>query len=115
MLIRPFTDTLRGIRRGGLAEELSEELNRLTKACTETGRAGELVLKIKLKPGKGGHIEVLDDVSLRLPKPERGVSIFFATPDNNLQQNDPRQGELEGIRSVNAEPEKPVRDVRAAG
>jgi len=54
-------------------------------------------------------------VSLRLPKPERGVSIFFATPDNNLQQNDPRQGELEGIRSVDAEPEKAVHDVRAAG
>lgn len=33
MPIRPFTDTLLKIRRGGLADELSEELNRLTKAC----------------------------------------------------------------------------------
>ncbi|WP_019919071.1 hypothetical protein [Methyloversatilis discipulorum] len=115
MPVRPFNDALRKIRRGGLADELSEELNRLTKACTETGRAGELVMKLKLKPGKGGHIEVFDDVTVRMPKPERGVSIFFATPDGNLQTNDPRQGELEGIRSVDAEPEKTVRDVRAAG
>lgn len=115
MPIRPFTDTLRKIRRGGLADELSEELNRLTKACTETGRAGELVLKLKLKPDKGGHVEVLDDVTLRMPKAERGVSIFFATPDNNLQLNNPIQGELSGIRSVDAGEERPVRDVRAAG
>src|SRR5574340_604065 len=59
---RPFIDTLRQIRFGELQDELTEELNALTKRCTETGRAGEIVLKIKLKPGKGGQVQLLDDL-----------------------------------------------------
>lgn len=114
MAQRPFIDTLRKIRRGGLADELTEELHKLTQQCTETGRAGELVLKIKLKPGKSGYVEVIDEVTARPPKRERGASIFFATPEGNLQTNDPRQGELDGIRSVD-EAAKEVRDVRQAG
>ena len=109
---RPFTDTLRQIRFGELQDELTDELSKLTAACTDTGRAGELVLKIKLKPGKGGQVELLDDLTVRPPKRERGTSIFFATVDGNLQRTDPRQGELEGIREVPTEPRGEVRDVR---
>lgn len=110
---RPFPDTLRQIRFGELQEELTEQLNTLTKACTSSGKAGELVLKIKLKPGKGGQVEVLDDLSVKLPKPERGTSIFFATPEGNLQREDPRQMEIGELRQVKND-DAPLRTVGAA-
>jgi len=108
---RPFADTLRQIRFGELQEELSEQLNALTKRCTETGRAGELVLKIKLKPGKGGQVEILDDLNVKLPKLERGTSIFFATPEGNLQREDPRQMDIAELREVASAPAAPLRNV----
>lgn len=100
MGIRPFSDTLRQIRYGELQNELAEGLNQLTKECCDTGKTGELVLKIKLKPNPAGQVEVLDDLQIKTPKPTRGTSIFFATPEGNLQREDPRQRELEGIREV---------------
>lgn len=112
-MIRPFPDTLRQIRYGALQDELSEAMNQLTQACTEAGKTGELVLKIKLKPNFSGQVEILDDLTLKLPKPVRGTSIFFATPEGNLQREDPRQGELEGIREVTTA-QAPIRDARSA-
>ncbi len=111
---RPFTDTLRQIRFGELQDELTAQLNALTKTCTQTGRAGELVLKIKLKPGKGGQVEVLDDLTVKTPKPERGTSIFFSTPEGNLQREDPRQMELAELRQVKTEAAEPLRTIGAA-
>lgn len=114
MPARPFTDTLRAIRFGALQDELTAQLNELTKTVSATGRGGELVLKIKLKPGKGGQVELLDDLAVKLPKPERGTSIFFATPEGNLQREDPRQMDIEGLRSVATTPSEPLRTVASA-
>lgn len=100
---RPFTDTLGALRFGTLNEDLSKSLNELVQACSSTGKTGELTLKIKLKPGKGGQIEVFDDIKLNAPKEERGSSIMFATPEGNLQREDPRQMQLEGLRAVDKE------------
>lgn len=111
MGVRPFTDTLRAIRFGELQNELTEQMNTLTKACTESGRAGELVLKIKLKPGKSGQLELVDDLNVRMPKKERGTSIFFATPEGNLQREDPRQMEMTELRQVKTDSAEPLRNV----
>lgn len=83
-------------------EEATDALNDLVHATTETGKAGELVLKIKMKPigGKAGQMEVDVDVKAKLPEPTRGKTLLFATPDNNLQRTDPRQQSLEGVRTV---------------
>ena len=100
---RPFTDTLGALRFGTLNDDLSTELNKLVQACSSTGKVGELTLKIKLKPGKGGQIEVFDEIKLNAPKEERGSSIMFATPEGNLQREDPRQMQLDGLRTVDKE------------
>lgn len=105
-----FNETLVALRLGNLEQELSDELNNLVRSCTETGKVGELTLKIKLKPGKAGQIEVFDDVKVTLPKFERGSTIMFATPENNLQREDPRQMSLAGLKEV--KPEKtPIREL----
>lgn len=113
MAARPFHDTLRAIRFGALQDELTAALHELTAKCTDTGKAGELVLKIRLKPGAGGQVEVLDDLTVKPPKPVRGTSIFFATPEGNLQREDPRQCVLDGIREVSHKPTE-IRDVKSA-
>ncbi len=108
---RPFVATLRALRLGELDDELTSELHQLVEKCQATGRAGSITLTLSLKPGKGGQIEVIDDIKVKNPKPERGSSIMFATPEGNLQREDPRQGKLPGIRTVEAS----TNDIRQVG
>lgn len=100
---RPFTDTLNALRFGTLNDDLTKALNDLTQKCADTGKGGELKLTIKLKPGSGGQIEVFDDIAVKAPKEVRGSSIMFATPEGNLQREDPRQMSIAGLRTVDAE------------
>lgn len=101
-----------------LEEEATDALNDLVHATTETGKAGELIIKIKMKPvgGKAGQMEIDADVKTKLPAPTRGKTLLFATPDNNLQRTDPRQQTLDGVRDVAAESEaqKALRQTPAA-
>lgn len=106
-----FSEFLESLDYGAIADEATHELNELVHACTETGKAGEIVLAIKIKPtGKGGQVELASDVKVKKPKPVRGTTIMFCTPDNNLQREDPRQRSLDGVRTV-AEESRPVRAV----
>lgn len=97
---RTFAQTIDSLRFGTLSDELTDKLRELVNQCATTGRAGTITLTLALKPGKGGQIEVFDEVKLKLPKEEKGSSLMFATPENNLQREDPRQMQLEGLRSV---------------
>lgn len=110
MTPRTFTATVDALRYGTLGEELTKRLTSLTQACQERGKAGKITLTLTLKPGKGGQMEVFDDIKFVEPKEDRGSSIMFATPEGHLQREDPRQKSLPGIRSVE-QPAAPVREV----
>lgn len=88
-----------------LGEELADALNDMVHASTETGKASELSLKIKLKPlgGTSGQVELDTDVKAKLPQPTRGKTLMFATPTNNLQRENPKQQTLEGLRTADQE------------
>ena len=88
-----------------LGEELADALNDMVHASTETGKASELALKIKLKPvgGSSGQVELETDVKAKLPQPTRGKTLMFATPNNNLQRENPKQQTLEGLRTADQE------------
>ena len=106
-----FSEFLESLDYGGIAEEATNELNEVVHACTETGKVGEITLVIKIKPtGKSGQVELTSDVKTKKPKPVRGTTIMFATPDNNLQREDPRQRSLDGVKTV-AEESRAVRAV----
>lgn len=100
MSFKPFGSTLTALRFGSLHEELTEALGELTAQCVNTGKAGELHLTLKLKPGKAGQVEVIDDIKVKAPKPERGSSIMFSTAEGNLQREDPRQMSFEQLKTV---------------
>ena len=100
---RSFADFLAG--NPDLAEELADALNDMVHASTETGKASELALKIKLKPlpGTSGQVELDTDVKAKLPQPTRGKTLMFTTPNNNLQRENPKQTTLDGLRTADQE------------
>lgn len=110
MGVRLFTDVLRDMRFGETLDELSDEFNKLVQAVEDTGRPGEIILSIKLKPSTAGAIEVTDLIKTKLPPPQKGTSLFFATPEGNLVRNDPRQSEIPGLKQVESD-RKEVKEV----
>lgn len=106
----PFNQVLLDIRQGSLHAELSERLQELVAAVAEHEKAGSLVLTIKVSPAgrKTQQYEIADDLAVKLPKPERGSSLFFAL-DGNLSRSDPRQPELP-LQQVPAPPSE-IREV----
>jgi hypothetical protein len=106
MSIRPFTDLLRDLRYGETLDELSAALNELVQQCVLSNKPGELRLTLKLKPTKSGAFEITDAITLAGPKPERGSSLLFATPENNLTRNNPRQQNLD-LRTVDIDTSAP--------
>lgn len=92
--VRPFIDTLRDQRGGACHDELSVKLNDLVAAVRETGKTGELILKLKVAPAGSGKVmvvEVSDEIIVKLPQLPKPSTLFFPTEDNNLQRTDPRQ------------------------
>lgn len=110
---KPFDAVLRDIRYGDSIDELSEKFGALVGAVTATQKAGEITYKIKLKPAGGDAIEVIDSISVKMPELPRGSSVFFATPENNLVRNDPRQPALDGLRDVSSQPAAQLKDIAA--
>ncbi|WP_423454335.1 hypothetical protein [Ottowia sp. VDI28] len=105
---KPFTEFFKLLEFGNLEAEATDALNDMVHACTETGKTGELTIKIKLKPigGKAGQVELDSDVKVKLPQPVRSKTLMFATPDNNLQRENPRQQTLDGLKTPAQEAEE---------
>lgn len=80
-----FTDTLRDMRNGQTVRELTDAMADVIQRVKDTGKAGELTLKLKIAPAsRGGEVTtviVTDNVTTKLPVMERGASIFFTTPE----------------------------------
>ncbi|MFT7109901.1 MAG: hypothetical protein ACI843_001568 [Psychrobacter glaciei] len=94
-------NTIKTLRNGRTQDEFSEQLNDLVQACRETNKIGEITLKIKVRPDKAGNGQYFleDQITCNAPKPERGQTIYFGTPDGNLQRDDPNQQSLD-LREV---------------
>lgn len=105
---KTFLQTLAELQFGHFSDHATKQLRELIIAVAKTEKGGSLTLNMKLKPGKGGQVEVFAEVSTKLPKEERGSSIMFISPELNLQRNDPRQMELSGLRAV----DKPATELR---
>lgn len=89
---RPFRDFLGEHKRGATHDKLSDALQELVAAVSESNKAGELTIKIKMKPaGEHGAFSVVVEPTLKLPKEPPEESLFFVTPDNNLTKQSPQQ------------------------
>jgi hypothetical protein len=89
-----FQETILQMNNGATVAELSEALEKVVAAVRAAGKTGSITLTIKVAPASKGNTDVLmveSQVRTRLPEPDRGMTIFFATTDNRLVRNDPKQ------------------------
>jgi hypothetical protein len=108
-----FQETILQINNGATVAELSEALEKVVAAVRMAGKAGSVTLTLKVAPASKGSTDVLmveSQVRTKLPEPERGISIFYATDDNHLVRNDPRQIQLP-LRVVDIEQPKQLKEV----
>lgn len=101
--VRPFADFLRELQKGSTHEELSQGLQRVVAGIADTGKKGEVLLKISLAPavkGNNQHLVVRSEVVIKAPSIERQPSLFFADRNANLVRNNPDQPEIPGLRAV---------------
>lgn len=101
-----FNQTISNIYQGGLSDELDEKLSEVVKAAEITGKVGSITVQLKIKAkGNSGQIEISPVVKANIPEHERGTAIMFATPEGELQLQDPRQRDLE-LKEVEKKPLK---------
>jgi hypothetical protein len=101
-----FNETLIQINSGATVQELNDALQQVVAAVRATGKCGAVTLTVKVAPAAKNAADVLvveSQVKARLPEPERGMTIFYATEDNRLVRNDPRQQRLD-LRTVEIKP-----------
>jgi hypothetical protein len=96
-MARPFFETLRDLRMGRTLEDLGDELAKALVAVKSTGKPATLTLKLKIKPPKSGvvtYVTIEDDIDTKIPKLDRGDTVFYPTADNGLSRQDPAQSQL---------------------
>ena len=109
MSTKAFAIFLQDLRDGRAHAELTASLAELLAAVKETGKVGEITLKIKVKPaGRGTDIDkvnITDAIVTKVPKPDRGEDFYWLTDDNNLSRNHPRQQTLELRDASHSQPQ----------
>lgn len=94
---RPFGDWLREQRDGMCHQQVSEGLWDVVDAVLATAKPGKLTLEINIKPASRGNHEmviVTDNVTVKIPEPEKEAAFFFVNDTGNLQRDNPRQPQL---------------------
>lgn len=110
---RAFADVIRELCGGKVYEDLTTQLGEVVTAVMETGKVGELSLKLSIKSNGEGSVRVLADVKQKVPAPTLGETLFFATTTGSLIRNDPRQPELP-LREVKVE-QAPLKEAALNG
>lgn len=91
---RSFTEVCKEVDKGRLLERLTEQLAEVVRSVKETGKIGELGLKLKIR-SNGEAISVEAVTAVKVPDVGIRTSLFFADDDGNLTRNDPKQAELD--------------------
>lgn len=96
---KPFklaTEQISVINGGWLDKELGQALSDGVRAALDIGKQAEITVKLKIQPQNiaQGTVKISHDVISKLPKEKREGGIVFATPEGNIQANDPKQAEL---------------------
>ena len=90
-----FVAVLNQLHRGSAVADASDALAEVVRAVRENGKKGKLTLSITVVPlSKGDAVDLVCEVTTKIPKPNKGSSLFFVADDGTLLRNDPRQGEL---------------------
>lgn len=107
--MKPIHENLKDVRiedddTGDLMPVLDyagQRFSALVQAVVDTGKAGNLTLKITVRPSTAGAMAVKPEVRVTMPKGLPAEALLWPTPDGNLVADDPRQQKLE-LRAVKA-------------
>ena len=110
---RSFMATLADLRNGRTQDDLTTKLNELVKAVSDTGKSGELVLKIKVAPAaKDSRLVKIDDfVTCKAPEQDRAPTLMFPDKDFNLSLSDPEADHRGTLKSIDT-PVAKLREVK---
>lgn len=109
----PASKQIPTVNGGWLDRELGEAMSEAVRACLAHGKQAEVTVKLKISPQNISHgtVKISHDVTTKLPKEKREGGIVFATPDGNIQADDPAQRQLE-LKDP-SKPEKPLKFAQA--
>ena len=103
----PGTTIIQSLRKGHCNEEIGDAIAQVVDRVKATGKPGEVIIKLKIKPAgieegaKDTEVErtwVDDTVTVKLPALPKQSTMFFIEPDtSNLTRNDPAQ-HIPGIK-----------------
>lgn len=102
---RSFADFLRHIENGKLLNEISDAMRDLIAAMEDRHADGankvkaKVTLSLSLTLDRGSY-DVVPDFKVKLPEQPRPRSIFWATPENNLTPQNPKQMTMDLRRVV---------------
>lgn len=117
MATRPFTDTLRMVDQGVFVDICGEKLNELIKRVEDTKKSGKLTITLELKPARAGAMNIVPNVTTKLPETKADPTLLWITPDFNFTVDNPNQQKLD-LRQVGTavtelreaiEPSQPLR------
>lgn len=81
------------LRDGDCVAELYEKVKNITAACVQTGKKGELILKLSFSP-QGMQVIIKDDFKEKVPQFTVQPTVMFADSDGNITRRSPRQMSL---------------------
>lgn len=107
--MKPIHENLRSVRiedeeTGDLMPLLDyagQRFSSLIQAVADTGKAGNITLKVTVRPSTAGAMAVKPEVRVVMPKGLTAEALLWPTPEGNLVAEDPRQEKLE-LRPVSA-------------
>lgn len=91
-----FSDLFQSLRKGRANDEATRQVAEVMRAVAETGKAGEITVKLRFKPeaGDSGHVKIAATVTSKAPRPELPEAIFYMDRNGGLHRDDPDQGLL---------------------
>lgn len=97
-----FTDVIKNYREGELLAELDELYRRVIEAVDDTGKKGEVTLKLTITPPtKSGAMPVYADIKSKILEMAREGQSYFVGEDGGFQLNHPRQiGAFDAITNI---------------
>lgn len=88
------TDIIDQMSAGMARNRLEEALAEVIEAVKETGKKGEVTLKISLKMNDALTVTASPVVKTTLPTSDLGATTFYVDGQNKLSRRDPRQRDL---------------------
>ncbi len=94
LLNNSFELQLRHVRKGACLTELSEKLQSAVASVRALNKPATLTLTLTISPFNDGAFAVVDEVKTKLPTPNKGHTLFFATDEGVLVREDPNQSTM---------------------